>query len=421
MSMKGRTIKAILNEAKKGTSADSSRIGRAEAILTQLKKDADWLQANNSPLYTKIKSDIDRKTSYSRPEVTKDSDDLCRFLATQKSADSNVWKNYVFLLECRNHKRESSATKLSTTSPIQGQSRISSFQSPNTRQSPSQSYAYNKGSRQNVRSQTIENGEVQQQKPPSTNEILNNKLMEENEKLKESVNQQKQQIEELTTRLSRYASQQLTQGNPNIADLSDKNRPTKIGEKFALVYDDQWSEAFEALKVGGKTEETVVTELANLVRECYKFSDETKDKMRNELMKRTAEVIRNPLQSSLSITEEPKDVQLTGSNAIFNDLLKKNGEQSVKCLKMAFRKQKESYTRDKRLTDYLDILVELTWNMVLQDPPMALNFAKNGDKIDEKSFKHYSKKGNVVLLCVWPALHLYNGGPIVSKGFTLPQ
>ncbi|XP_062588798.1 uncharacterized protein LOC134250449 [Saccostrea cucullata] len=260
----------------------------------------------------------------------------------------------------------------------------------------------------------------------SINEIQNNKLMEENEKLKESVNQQKQQIEELTTRLSRYASQQLTQGNPNIADLSDKNRPTKIGEKFALVYDDQWSEAFEALKEEGKTEETVVTELANLVQECYKFSDETKDKMRHELMKRTAEVIRNPLPSSLSIAEELKDVQLTGSNAILNDLLKKYGEQSVKSLKMAYKsrlflnylgiqKQKEGYTRDKRLTDYLDILVELTWNMVLQDPPMALNFAKNGDKIDEKSFKHYSKKGNIVLLCVWPALHLYNGGNRIER------
>ncbi|XP_062620659.1 uncharacterized protein LOC134282254 [Saccostrea cucullata] len=387
--------------------------------------------------HTEIKSS---KTSYSRLEETRDSDDLYRFLKSQKNADSNVWKNYVFLLECRNQKRESSATKnnktvvnsgnqskpstyagkTSTTSLNQGQSRKSSFPLPNTRQSPSQSYVYNKGSRQNIRSQTVENSEVQQQMR-SINEIQNNKLMEENEKLKESVNQQKQQIEELTTRLSRYASQQLTQGNPNIADLSDKNRPTKIGEKFALVYDDQWSEAFEALKEEGKTEETVVTELANLVQECYKFSDETKDKMRHELMKRTAEVIRNPLPSSLSIAEELKDVQLTGSNAILNDLLKKYGEQSVKSLKMAFRKQKEGYTRDKRLTDYLDILVELTWNMVLQDPPMALNFAKNGDKIDEKSFKHYSKKGNIVLLCVWPALHLYNGGPIVSKGFILPQ
>ncbi|XP_062621203.1 uncharacterized protein LOC134282832 [Saccostrea cucullata] len=171
MSMKGRTIKAILNEAKKGTSADSSRIGRAEAILTQLKKDADWLQANNSPLYTKIKSDIDRKTSYSRPEVTKDSDDLCRFLATQKSADSNVWKNYVFLLECRNHKRESSATKNNKTVMKSGNQR-----KPST----------NAG-----KLSTTSPSKDNQEYPVSNHQI----------------------------RLSRYASQQLTQGNPNIADL----------------------------------------------------------------------------------------------------------------------------------------------------------------------------------------------------------
>jgi hypothetical protein len=67
-------------------------------------------------------------------------------------------------------------------------------------------------------------------------------------------------------RLSKHASHQLTKGNPNIADLSDKNRPTKIGEKFSVVYDDQWSEAFEALKESGKTEQYIVEELAMLVQ-----------------------------------------------------------------------------------------------------------------------------------------------------------
>ena len=44
------------------------------------------------------------------------------------------------------------------------------------------------------------------------------------------------------------ASQQMTEGNPNIADLSDKHRPTKVGEMFGQLYDDEWAEAFEALK-----------------------------------------------------------------------------------------------------------------------------------------------------------------------------
>ena len=48
-------------------------------------------------------------------------------------------------------------------------------------------------------------------------------------------------------RLSRFASDQMSAGNPNIADLSDKNRPTKIGEHFAELYDNEWSDAFESL------------------------------------------------------------------------------------------------------------------------------------------------------------------------------
>ena len=31
-----------------------------------------------------------------------------------------------------------------------------------------------------------------------------------------------------------------------MADLSDKNRPTKIGEKFGELYDEEWSDAFDA-------------------------------------------------------------------------------------------------------------------------------------------------------------------------------
>lgn len=67
-------------------------------------------------------------------------------------------------------------------------------------------------------------------------------------------------------RLSRAASQQLTQGNPNIADLSDVNRPTKLGERFGQVYDDQWSEAYEALKARGKRDDEIVVELAKIVQ-----------------------------------------------------------------------------------------------------------------------------------------------------------
>lgn len=36
-------------------------------------------------------------------------------------------------------------------------------------------------------------------------------------------------------RLSQLAGAKLTEGNPNIADLSDKNRPTNLAEHFLLA------------------------------------------------------------------------------------------------------------------------------------------------------------------------------------------
>ena len=52
----------------------------------------------------------------------------------------------------------------------------------------------------------------------------------------------------LFSRLSEHIALNLADNNPEIADLSDINRPTNLVEKFALLYDDQWTEAFDALQ-----------------------------------------------------------------------------------------------------------------------------------------------------------------------------
>ena len=37
----------------------------------------------------------------------------------------------------------------------------------------------------------------------------------------------------------------LSADNPDIADLSDENRPTKLAEKYSELYDNEWTDAFE--------------------------------------------------------------------------------------------------------------------------------------------------------------------------------
>jgi hypothetical protein len=60
-------------------------------------------------------------------------------------------------------------------------------------------------------------------------------------------------------RLSTLASSRLRDNNPNITDLSDQNRPTKIAEKMAELYDNQWTDAFDALEQTDKNEREIIS------------------------------------------------------------------------------------------------------------------------------------------------------------------
>ena len=42
--------------------------------------------------------------------------------------------------------------------------------------------------------------------------------------------------------------------NPNVTDLSDPNRPTKLGEMISELYDNEWTDAFEGLQRNGRTD-----------------------------------------------------------------------------------------------------------------------------------------------------------------------
>ena len=72
------------------------------------------------------------------------------------------------------------------------------------------------------------------------------------------------------------------------------------------------------------------------------------------------------------------------------------------------------------MNKYITRCVEVIWLMVIQDPPMVLVFAYNGDKMDTKMFSNYNGKGKKVNYTVWPAVLLHEKGPIVSKGYANP-
>ena len=48
-------------------------------------------------------------------------------------------------------------------------------------------------------------------------------------------------------RLSAITSSRLRDNNPNLTDLSDPYRPSKIGEMFSELYDNEWTNAYDEL------------------------------------------------------------------------------------------------------------------------------------------------------------------------------
>lgn len=68
-------------------------------------------------------------------------------------------------------------------------------------------------------------------------------------------------IKYILFRLSRIAGDKLREDNPAITDLSDPNRPTKLGEVYSEIYDNEWTDAFEELQSAGYTEVEGITTL----------------------------------------------------------------------------------------------------------------------------------------------------------------
>ena len=52
----------------------------------------------------------------------------------------------------------------------------------------------------------------------------------------------------IVSRLSGVLSSRLTDNNPNIANMSDEYRPTKLAEMYNELYDNEWTTAYTAME-----------------------------------------------------------------------------------------------------------------------------------------------------------------------------
>ena len=69
-----------------------------------------------------------------------------------------------------------------------------------------------------------------------------------------------------THRLSKVAGDKMSANNPDLADLSDPYRPTRLAESFSQLYDDEWTHAYEDLQRKIKSERDVIETLAKVLK-----------------------------------------------------------------------------------------------------------------------------------------------------------
>ncbi|XP_060582839.1 uncharacterized protein LOC132739189 [Ruditapes philippinarum] len=121
----------------------------------------------------------------------------------------------------------------------------------------------------------------------------------------------------------RVIGHKLTDNNPNIADLSDRDRPTKLAEKFAELYDNQWHDAFEELQKSFSSDEQIIEILLEILMDIYDFCkrrarEQLDDLQRVLLCSKSVE--RTQTSCPENVIKQLKDCRKTTSSMSFRSV-----------------------------------------------------------------------------------------------------
>ncbi|XP_060566226.1 uncharacterized protein LOC132725156 isoform X2 [Ruditapes philippinarum] len=240
-------------------------------------------------------------------------------------------------------------------------------------------------------------------------------LQEDNKRLNCDINKLQTEKDELLNRLSKVAGANLTDNNPNIADLSDPNRATKLAEQFSELYDNEWTDAFEDLKITDEKE--CIAFLLNILVESYKMCGTISCNQQSWL----ANMLRNPTEclSLNTKVKQPKDEIILSKvqSRSLAELRKMCAELSVADVKMFIATKYKQWVSKEHLEIYTLKCIELCWLMHLQTPPVYLDYAVTiNSTFDTNKYKPYTKSGLTIDYQVWPVLLLHKDGPLLCKG-----
>ncbi|XP_060566866.1 uncharacterized protein LOC132725703 [Ruditapes philippinarum] len=240
------------------------------------------------------------------------------------------------------------------------------------------------------------------------NSTLDKQLKDTREKLRKT----EEELDETKTRLSKSLGNKLLDNNPNIADLSDGNRPTKLAEVYQEIYDNEWTVAFERLTTGrGDDEEAVISTLVSILVETKSICEKEAEQQMTKIQQ--------------AMTQDDRKVDAKVISSISKPLKECRKAVAVYSAKQVYKKRYEdlrysssSTAQKARLVpEYFEACFNLCWLMVVQDPPLSFGpNIRRGDVFNTDLYKAYTQRGNTVAYVVWPALLLHTGGSVLCKG-----
>ncbi|KAJ8298354.1 hypothetical protein KUTeg_024885 [Tegillarca granosa] len=180
------------------------------------------------------------------------------------------------------------------------------------------------------------------------------------------------------------------------SDVSDSEKTNTIAKMFVDLYDYEWNEALEVL--------------------IHTMKEQKAIEVLKEILIGSQSHVPVHVKDLFLSRKIPRDVKDQGYKSA-KEYRRAAAAISIPVIQYEVGQKLQSIAQSDsfRVNNYINRCISVLWLMVIQDPPLSLYWPQ-GNSFDSQNFYEYTDKGNYVDFSVWPALRLYEGGPLLSKG-----
>ncbi|XP_063414551.1 hyaluronan-mediated motility receptor-like [Mytilus trossulus] len=234
--------------------------------------------------------------------------------------------------------------------------------------------------------------------------------------MQNELKQKNEELDDLRNRLSSLSASKLD-GDPNITDLGDPNRPLKLVERYQQLYDNLWTDIFDELTdsyhdVGSSSEreKMAAMEIMSIFERVLQFC------------KHLVEDQEKTIISTLTCCS-PDNLDQNASNidiSTIRNIRKSNAQQTLPSIVQQYARQNEQELSGL-MKDFAEECIAICWLTQVQDPPIAFEFSyAHGVQLDKDLMREFTVSGDIVDFVVWPTMRLTSDGPVMVKSVVQP-